>query len=103
MPIQSFRLRVTDVDVHGMLAVLRPHGGRFEALRVRFTAEGVVVEGVCRALMKWAFETVWAVTGAGTALAVRLAHVKVAGLLAGLLSSGVLRGALLWIIRHATA
>jgi hypothetical protein len=41
--------------------------------------------------------------GAGTALAVRLAHVKVAGLLAGLLSSGVLRGALLWIIRHATA
>jgi hypothetical protein len=99
MHIQSLRLRVTDADVRAMLAEFRPDDGPVEDLRVRLTPEGVVVEGVYPALMmKVAFETVWSVTAAGPALAVRLAHVKVAGL-----PAGVLRGVLLRMIRDATA
>jgi hypothetical protein len=99
MHIQSLRLRVTDAHVHAMLAEFRPDGGPVEDLRVRLTAEGVVVEGAYRVLMmKLAFETVWAVTAAGPALVVQLANVNVFGL-----PAGVLRRALLGKIRDATA
>jgi hypothetical protein len=99
MHIQSLRLHVTDADVNGLLDRLRPEDGPVEGLGVRLTPEGVVVEGVYPALMmKVAFETVWEVSAAGPAIAVRLAHVKVAGL-----PAGVLRGVLLRMVRDATA
>jgi hypothetical protein len=99
MHIQSLRLRVTDADVSALLDQFRPEDGPVEDLGVRLTPEGVIVAGVYPALMmKVAFETVWEVTAAGPSLAVRLAHVKVAGL-----PARVLRGVLLRLIRDATA
>jgi hypothetical protein len=99
MDIQSLRLRVTDADVKAILARLRPEEMPVENLLVRLTPEGVVVQGDYPALMmKVAFETVWEVSAAGPAVAVRLAHVKVAGL-----PAGVLRGVLLRMLRDSTA
>jgi hypothetical protein len=98
MDIQSLRLRVTDADVKALLARLRPEETPVENLLVRLTPEGVVVQGDYPALMmKVAFETVWEVAADGPAVAVRLAHVKVAGL-----PAGVLRGVLLRMVRDAT-
>ena len=99
MHIQSLRLRVTDADVSALLDQFRPEDGPVEDLGVRLTPEGVIVAGVYPALMmKVAFETVWEVRAAGPALEVRLAHVKVAGL-----PAGVLRGVLFRLARDAAA
>jgi hypothetical protein len=98
MDIQSLRLRVTDADVKAILASFQPEDAPIEDLLVRLTPEGVIVQGEYPALMmKVAFETVWEVSAAGPAVAVRLAHVKVAGL-----PAGVLRGVLLRMVRDAT-
>jgi hypothetical protein len=99
MHVQALRLRVTDADLQTILARYPPEGGSVENLRVRLTPEGVVVQGDYPALMmKVSFETVWEVAAAGPALVVRLAHVKVAGL-----PAGVLRGVLLRLVRDAAA
>ena len=99
MHIQSLRLRVTDADLQTILARHPPEGGSVENLRVRLTPDGVSVQGDYPALMmKVSFETVWELAAAGPAVAVRLAHVKVAGL-----PAGVLRGVLLRLVRDATA
>ena len=99
MHIQSLRLRVTDADLQTILARYPPEGGAVENLRVRLTPEGVSVQGDYPALMmKVSFETIWEITAVGPGLAVRLAHVKVAGL-----PAGVLRGVLLRLVRDATA
>jgi hypothetical protein len=99
MHIQSLRLRVTEADLQTILARYPLDGGSVENLRVGFTPEGVRVAGDYPALMmKVAFETVWEVRAAGPALEVRLAHVKVAGL-----PAGVLRGVLFRLARDAAA
>ena len=99
MHIQSLRLRVTEADLKTILARYPPESGSVEDLRVRLTPAGVSVEGVYPALMmKVAFETLWELSAVGPAVAVRLAHVKVAGL-----PAGVLRGVLLRLVRDATA
>jgi hypothetical protein len=99
MHIQSLRLRLTDADLQTILARYPPEGGAVENLRVRLTPEGVSVQGDYPALMmKVSFETVWELTAAGPAVVVRLAHVKVAGL-----PAGVLRGVLLRVVRDAVA
>jgi hypothetical protein len=99
MHIQSLRLRVTEADLKTILSRYPPESGSVENLRVRLTPAGVSVEGVYPALMmKVAFETLWEISAVGPAVAVRLAHVKVAGL-----PAGVLRGVLLRLVRDATA
>jgi hypothetical protein len=99
MEIHSLKLFVTDADVAALAArALRDHES-LEGLRVRLTPEGVVLQGEYpTAFFKVSFETVWQITASGPVVQVRLDAVKVAGLPAGLL-----RGALMNMIRDAVA
>jgi hypothetical protein len=99
MEIQSLKLLVTDADVAAMAAkALRDHDG-VEDLKVRLTPEGVLLQGEYpTSFFKVSFETTWQVTAAGPEVHVRLGAVKVAGL-----PAGILRGALMKMIRDAVA
>jgi hypothetical protein len=99
MEIHSLKLFVTDADVATFAArALRDHE-TIEGLQVRLTPDGVLVEGEYRtSLFNVSFETMWHISASGPHVHVRLGTVKVAGLPAGLL-----RGALMNMIRDAVA
>jgi hypothetical protein len=99
MEIQSFKLLVTDADVMAMTSQLLREHDSIEELRVRLTPEGVLLQGEYpTSFFKVPFETVWYVDAAGPTVQVRLASVKVAGL-----PAGILRGALMKMVRDAVA
>ncbi len=99
MEIQSFKLFVTDADVAALAEKLLSNHDSIEDLKVRLTPEGVLVEGQYpTSFFKVPFETVWQINAAGPRVQVCLASVKVAGL-----PAGILRGALMKMIRDAIA
>jgi hypothetical protein len=99
MEIQSLKLFVTDADVAAFTAKSLATHDSIEDLQVRLTPDGVLLQGVYpTSFFKVSFETVWQLTPAGPEVHVRLATVKVAGLPAGLL-----RGALMKMVRDAVA
>jgi hypothetical protein len=99
MEIQSLKLFVTDADAAAYAAkALRDHD-TIEGLAVRLTPEGVLVQGEYpTSFFKVPFETLWEVTASGPQVQVRLASVKVAGF-----PAGMLRGALMKMVRDAVA
>ncbi len=99
MEIHSLKLSITDAEINDLLTEFTPSGSSVEDLRVRLTPEGIVILGEYSALfMKMAFETLWEVKGAGSAVEARLASIKVSGL-----PAGMLRGVLLKTLRDMTA
>jgi hypothetical protein len=99
MEIQSFKLFVTDADVAALTAKLLRDHDAIEGLQVRLTPEGVLLQGdYPTSFFKVPFETVWQLNAAGPTVQVRLASVKVAGL-----PAGILRGALIKMVRDAVA
>src|SRR3954452_12931913 len=99
MDIQALRLSVGEDDVNRLLEGHLQATAPVEGLRVRFTPEGMVVEGRYPALfMKVWFETRWELTPAGSEVHARLASVNVAGV-----PAGMLRGMLLRTLRDAAA
>jgi hypothetical protein len=99
MEIQSLKLIVTDADVAILAAkALRDHES-IEDLKVRLTPDGVLLQGEYpTSFFKVSFETTWQVSASGPEVQVRLGSVKVAGL-----PAGILRGALMKMIRDAVA
>jgi hypothetical protein len=99
MEIQSCRLFITDADVAAMTARLLGEYDAIEGLQVRLTPDGVLLQGTYpTSFFKVPFETVWHIAAAGPIVQVRLASVKVAGL-----PAGILRGALMKMVRDAVA
>jgi hypothetical protein len=95
MEIQTLKLFVTEAEVNQLATNAVPDTEAVENLQIRLTPEGVVVQGEYPTfLMKVAFETLWELTVTGPEVRARLASVKVAGL-----PAGILRGALLKVIR----
>jgi hypothetical protein len=97
MEIQSLKLFVTDADVAFLAArAMRGQEG-IEELQVRLTPDGVLLQGAYpTSFFRVNFETVWQIVAAGPEVHVRLTSVKVAGL-----PAGMLRGALMKMIRDA--
>jgi hypothetical protein len=99
MEIQSFKLFVTDADVANLTAKLLNNHDSIEDLRVRLTPDGVLLQGEYpTSFFKVPFETVWHLSASGPCVQVRLESVKVAGL-----PAGILRGALMKMVRDAVA
>lgn len=98
MEIQALKLFLTDADLAMILNELVSRQENIENLHATFTPEGVRVQGEYPTGFgfKVPFETLWQVMGAGSILHVHLTEIKVAGVPAGLL-----RGALLRMIRDA--
>lgn len=100
MEIQALRLAVSDMDLRTLAAELIPEPDGIEKMTYRVTAEGVRVGGEYATGFgfKVPFETLWALTPAGPCLRIQLAAIQVGGI-----PGGILRGALLRMIRDALA
>jgi hypothetical protein len=98
MEIHSLRVLVTDADLSALATRLAPDVEKIEGLQARLTPAGVELRGEYPTGFgfKVPFETLWQVAGAGPELRVGLAEIKVAGL-----PAGILRGALLRMLRDA--
>jgi hypothetical protein len=99
MELQSFKLLVTDADVSALTTRLLREHDSIEGLQVRLTPEGVLLQGEYpTSFFKVPFETIWHLDAAGPIIRVHLGAVKVAGL-----PAGILRGALMKMVRDAVA
>jgi hypothetical protein len=97
MEIHSLKLFVTEADVSVVAERLLRERDSIEGLKVRLTPEGVLLQGEYpTSFFKVPFETVWQLSARGPEVQVRLASVKVAGL-----PAGMLRGALMKMVRDA--
>jgi hypothetical protein len=91
MEILSLKLSLTEEDVNNFVAGQLGNDPSVRDLRVRLTPEGVRVEGTYTlAFFNVRFDTLWALSVRGGALAAHLADVKVAGA-----PAGMVRGTLL--------
>ncbi len=97
MEIQALKLFITEAEVNELVKKHVPEAGAVEALRVRLTPEGVVVQGEYPTfMMKMAFETLWELSVAGAEIVVRLTNARIAGM-----PANMLKGALMKMIRDA--
>jgi hypothetical protein len=99
MEIQSLKLVVNEDDANRLLTEFAPPDMEVENLRLRFTPEGVRVQGDTRALFfKVSFEALWEISTADGNVAARLNSMKVAGI-----QAGKLRGVLMKMVRDGVA
>jgi hypothetical protein len=99
MEILALKLFVNEAEANDLVKKHLPDSGAIENLRVRLTPEGVVVQGEYPAfMMKVTFETLWELSVAGPEVVAHLASARVAGL-----PAGILKGAMLKMIRDAVA
>jgi hypothetical protein len=98
MEIQALKLFLTEADLAAALKQRLADQEGVENLRASLLPEGVKVQGEYATGFgfKVAFETVWGLTATGPCVQAKLDTVKVAGL-----PAGMLRGALLRMIREA--
>jgi hypothetical protein len=97
MDIHALKLLVTEAEVNDLVKQNIPDAGSIDKLQVRLTPEGVIVQGEYPTMMmRLAFEATWQLSVAGPEVVAKLSGVRVAGLPAGLL-----KGALMKMIRDA--
>jgi hypothetical protein len=98
MDIHALKVTLGEAEANQMIADFVPRDVAVKNLRVKLTAEGVVITGEYpTALMKMNFEMLWHLSGQGSKLRAHLANLKMSGF-----GAGMFRGMLLKAIKDAT-